>query len=138
MGIVSWWINYLAKDLERSVRMLSRNNGYKHQGATKENNMHVFKSARSISVINGRVIVDGKTLDDSKEIHITVEGDCERIEADACSTIEVRGNVRGDVKTMSGDVRCGDVLGHVNTMSGDVIANDINGGASSMSGDIRT
>ena len=42
----------------------------------------------------------------------------------------------GRVKTMSGDVHCGDVTGDVSTMSGDVTCGSIAGSAQTMSGDI--
>lgn len=98
----------------------------------------LFTSARSIVVSDNVVMVNGKIVGgkDDKIIKITIEGDCEEIHADSCTTIEVRGKVTGSVKTMSGDVRCGDVGGGVSTMSGDIVASKIQGSASSMSGDI--
>ena len=34
--------------------------------------------------------------------------------------VEIHGDVNGDVKTMSGDVDCGNVAGDVSSMSGDI------------------
>jgi hypothetical protein len=95
-------------------------------------------SGRNIVVVNGRVIVDGKDeTPESKEINIVVTGDVEKLEVDACSKIEVNGNVH-NVKTLSGDVEIsGVVSGNVQTMSGDVKCGDIGGSVSTMSGDVK-
>lgn len=89
-----------------------------------------------ITVINGRVIVDGVDVTpDEKEISITVYGTVKSVNLDrgkilvtdgvgkiktASGDVEVRGDVSGDVTTMSGDVTCLYVDGNVSTMSGDV------------------
>ncbi len=94
---------------------------------------------RSIVVRNGRIMVDGKDVTpDAKEINISVAGNVDRLEADACQKITVTGNV-GNVATQSGDVDVGgNVNGSVQTMSGDVdCAGSIGGSASTMSGDIK-
>lgn len=82
----------------------------------------------SITVINDKIIVDGKELDESmdfKNITVIVEGDCHTLEA--CGDVEIRGNcnfvecsgschiegnVEGDVEA-SGSVTCGDVGGDI-------------------------
>lgn len=106
----------------------------------KVNGTTIVTEGSSVSIVNGKVIVDGKTLDtkDMPVINITVEGDAKEINADACSRIEVKGNVTGSVKTMSGDVQCSNVGGSVSTMSGDVDADCIEGSVSTMSGNIKT
>ncbi|MDY7537579.1 hypothetical protein QN372_00300 [Undibacterium sp. RTI2.1] len=96
-----------------------------------------ISGARSISINNGRVVVNGKDVTpDSKEIRIEVHGDIETINADACESISVTGTA-GTVKTLSGDVRCGNVSGSVKTMSGDVHCGAISGDVETMSGNIR-
>ena len=93
---------------------------------------------RSISVINGKVIVDGKEIsvkDDAKVINISVQGDVDSIDADVCRTIEVTGAVNS-IKTTSGDVSCGDVAGDVTSTSGDVQAQNIKGSVRTVSGDV--
>jgi hypothetical protein len=96
-----------------------------------------FAAKRSLEVLRGRVIVDGKdATPEAKEIHIEVQGNLERLQVDACETVQVHGTV-GSVKTMSGDVRCADVGGSVQTMSGDVHAGQVAGSVSTMSGDVR-
>lgn len=109
-------------------------------GTIKINGFTITTEGSSISIVNGSVIVDGKKID-TKEmpvINITVEGEIRDINADACSRIDIKGNVTGSVKTMSGDVHCDNVEGNVSTMSGDVDAQAIAGSVSTMSGDIKT
>ena len=82
----------------------------------------------NIAVINDRIIVDGKVLDESmdfKNITVIVEGDCHKL--DACGNVEIKGNcgnvdcsgscriagnVEGNVDA-SGSVTCGDVRGDI-------------------------
>lgn len=52
--------------------------------------------------------------------------------------IEVVGDVKGDVKTMSGDVNISGSAGNITTMSGDVDVGGTAGRISTMSGDVRT
>ena len=103
------------------------------------NGVTIPGTARNITISNGQVIIDGKDVTpDAKEISITVEGDVDKLEADACQTISVTGDV-GNVKTLSGDVTVGgNVKGSVQTMSGDIACDgSIKGSTSSMSGNIR-
>lgn len=82
----------------------------------------------SIAVINDKIIVDGKELDESmyfKNITVVVEGDCRSL--NACGNVEVKGNahnidcrgschVEGNVTgnvNASGSVTCGDVGGDI-------------------------
>jgi len=99
-------------------------------------------AARNVSVVNGKVIVDGKHIDldgfaDTPVFNITIEGNVDKVDGEF-STVKVIGNT-GDVKTMSGDVRVeGDVVGSVSTMSGDAkIKGNVGGSVKSMSGDIK-
>jgi DUF4097 and DUF4098 domain-containing protein YvlB len=43
----------------------------------------------------------------------------------------------GEVRTVSGDVKCGDVAGNVTTVSGDVQAKTISGNVKTVSGDVN-
>jgi hypothetical protein len=93
----------------------------------------------SIQITNSKVIVDGKEikLEDSKIVNITVEGNVESIHADVCESIIVKGTCK-KAQTMSGNITIeGNVEGNVKTMSGNVSCGDIAGNASSMSGNIR-
>lgn len=108
----------------------------------------------NISVINGRITVNGVdvTPGDAKQITIEVKGDVASLQVDHCHTVTVGGNVTtlnstaGDVrvensvqsvKTVSGDVECGDVGGSVSTTSGDVSCGKVSGDVRSVSGDIK-
>lgn len=96
-------------------------------------------AGRNISVVNNRVFIDGKDVTpDAKDIRIEVAGDVEKLEADACNSITVTGNV-GNVSTQSGNVDVGgSVGGSVQTMSGDVdCGGAISGSVSTMSGDVK-
>ncbi len=94
-------------------------------------------SARSVTVSNGRVIIDGKDMTpDAKEISISIEGNVEFLQADVCNAIDVNGSV-GKITTQSGNVRCGEVGKSVTTMSGNVSCGGIAGGVTTMSGDIN-
>lgn len=95
-------------------------------------------SGRSITITNGRVVVDGKDVTpDAKDIRIEVQGNVDSISADVCSVLTVTGDVAGDVSTQSGDVQCGNVGGDVETMSGDVRCGTVAGKVKTMSGDVR-
>lgn len=93
---------------------------------------------KNITIKNGRVIVDGNdvTGEDSKVITIEIIGNVEELSVDACTKVTITGST-GPIKTMSGDVKCGDVNGSVKTMSGDVRCGSIAGDVSTMSGDIE-
>lgn len=95
-------------------------------------------AGRSINISNGRILVDGKDLTpDSKNITISVDGNIGTLEVDSCQKVDIKGNVEGDVKTVSGDIRCYNVGGNVSAVSGDIKANRIQGNCSTVSGDIE-
>lgn len=95
-------------------------------------------SGSNISIIGGKVIVDGKEVDglqDEKEINIVVNGDIETLQsgngnvsvtgsAGSVQTVnggvEITGNVTGSIKTVNGDIRCGEVHGSVNSVNGNI------------------
>lgn len=96
-------------------------------------------SGNNISVINGKIIVDGVnvTPGDSKHIKIEVTGNIDKLTVDACNEISINGNV-GTVKTMSGNVDVtGDIAGDIKTLSGNVDCDDVSGNVKTMSGNIR-
>lgn len=114
-----------------------------------------YTSSKSITVIDGKVIIDGNDVTPSgKEINISIEGSVENLEVDACSKvtvngnvktlrttsgdIDVKGNVEGSISTTSGDIDCGgNIGGDVKTVSGDVDCGKISGNVSSVSGDVK-
>lgn len=94
-------------------------------------------NSRNVVIKNGKVLVDGKDVTpESKNITIVIEGDINSLSVDECNALDITGSV-GSVKTMSGDVNCGDVTGSVNTMSGDVQCGNISGNVSTLSGDVK-
>jgi hypothetical protein len=98
----------------------------------------VVASGKNVSVVNGKVMVDGKDVTpESKTIHIVVNGDVNELSVDACSTVQVRGNTN-KISTVSGDIECGDVSGSVSSVSGDIQCGTVGGSVSSISGDIET
>ncbi len=101
------------------------------------NGTSINLSGRSVTIVDGKVIIDGQdvTPANSKVINIEVHGDVHDICADACSSISVSGSV-GDVSTKSGNVVCTDVLGSIRTVSGDVRCHDVRGPVESVSGDV--
>jgi hypothetical protein len=92
------------------------------------NGKTVHVRGNNISIINDKIIVDGKPLDeamDAKSITVIVEGNCNRL--DTCGDVEIKGdcgyvdcsgnchiegNVTGNVDA-SGSVTCGDVGGDI-------------------------
>jgi hypothetical protein len=95
-------------------------------------------SGKSVIVKNGKVFVDGNSVAaDEKEIKIEVTGNIETLTVDYCKDLKVTGDV-SKVKTMSGDVTIGgEVKGDVRTMSGDVRCGNIAGKVKTMSGNIK-
>lgn len=139
-----------------------RENGfpsYKMNMATITLNSATFRG-KTVSIINGKVFVDGKECVDTdkisdKEINIVISGDVEgAISIDSCNSVKVTGNVgqlqttsgdvqidgsvTGSVTTTSGDINIGgNVHENVRTVSGDVSADTISGNVSTVSGDIN-
>ena len=96
-------------------------------------------SGRSITITNGKVIIDGNNVTpDGKEIKIAVQGDIDILEVDVCETVYVEGTV-GQIKTSTGDVKVkGNIVaGNVKTMSGDITCLNVSGDVKTMSGDIK-
>ena len=94
-------------------------------------------TGNNISIVSDKVIVDGKEQGGSLTgpITVSVAGDCAWIELGS-GNISIAGRCRGDVKTGSGDVKCGDVGGDVQTGSGDVSCGSVTGSVRTGSGDI--
>ena len=101
-----------------------------------------IKNARRVSIVNGRIIIDGVScddftngLEDKQHIKIEIHGDVQFLESKGAEDVTVNGKVNM-VKTMSGDVHCNTIEGNVSTMSGDVYCGNIAGDVSTMSGDV--
>lgn len=117
----------------------------------------IHAEGSSVSIINGKVLVNGKQISNldeiqDKEVNISISGDVQNLEVDYCTQvnltgnaksvrtqsgdIEISGNVDGDVSSMSGDISCGDVAGNVRTASGDVECGNVTGNVKTVTGDI--
>ena len=85
----------------------------------------VTYSGSSITIngdhVGGSVIVDGVNVQSgiTGNIEVTVNGGCEEVST-MSGDIKVYGDILGNVKTMSGDVKARKISGKVNTMSGDI------------------
>lgn len=105
------------------------------------NGKRIVTSGGSISVIDGKVIIDGNDVDlgqfSEKVINIVVEGNVNSITSSSAD-VTVNGGT-GSINTQSGDVKVkGDVAGSVSTMSGDVnVKGKVEGNVKTMSGDIN-
>lgn len=81
---------------------------------------------RNVTIINGKVIVDGKPVDipEAKEIHVTVEGDLGSLKLDA-GQVTVHGSA-GEIQVDSGSVSVGmDVKGEIEVSQGKVTCQDV-------------
>lgn len=94
-------------------------------------------SGSAIRIEGGTIVVDGKPQEGKLvgNVSVVVHGDCRIVEAEG--DVTVNGKVIGGVKSMSGDVNCGDVGGDVFTMSGSVTCQHIAGSVTTMSGNVR-
>lgn len=107
-------------------------------GTVNVNGTIIQTNNGSITISNGRVIVDGKDVTpDSKVITISVEGNIEKLRVDSCEKVQVTGQC-GTVSTTSGDIEIeGDVSGSVSSVSGDVDCRNVGGSISTVSGDVK-
>jgi DUF4097 and DUF4098 domain-containing protein YvlB len=104
-------------------------------------------------ITNGKVFVNGKQVTtDGKVINISIEGNVDRLQVDACDKIFVNGDVgsvstasgditlnecKGNIHTTSGDVDCSGDCNNIQTVSGDVKVRYANGSIKTVSGDIN-
>ena len=94
-------------------------------------------SCESVSVLNGRVIVDGVDVTpDAHLVNIVVTGNLESLSADHCQSLTVNGVVFGDVTSVSGDITCGDVTGSVSSTAGDIKCGSVGGSVKAKAGDV--
>ena len=111
-------------------------------------------SGKSVSVRNGKVIIDGNEQKcDDKIINIMVEGDIERLDVGCAekiaiagnvgsvktdtANVDINGNVEGGVTTEVGNVKCGDVGGNVRSEVGNITCENVNGKVKTEVGDIK-
>ena len=96
----------------------------------------VCYSGNTISINNGRVVIDGAQQDQNLvgPISVEVNGDIERLNT---SSGNIKAKRVGSINTTSGDIECTDVTGNIKTVSGDIECASVFGGISTISGDIR-
>lgn len=89
-----------------------------------------------IQVSNGRVIVDGVEhgVEPGPSIDVEIHGDVQSLEMESGT---VKANSAGTIKTVSGDVVCGEVSGSIKSVSGDINTGAVAGSVSTVSGDIK-
>lgn len=97
-----------------------------------------YVGGNSVKIINGKVTIDGKDMTpDAKNITIQVNGDISNLDVDICDKLSVTGNVN-ELSTVSGDVEIGgSVGGNIKTTSGDIKCGNIGGKVTTVSGDIK-
>jgi hypothetical protein len=78
----------------------------------------------SVSFINNRLVVGGKTIEIGSSPEIIIEGNCGEIRCD-CS-VTVNGNVNGNIDC-GGSCKCGDVSGSIDA-GGSVTSGKVGGG----------
>jgi len=94
--------------------------------------------SNNISIKNSKIVINGKDVTpNEKQISIVVTGNITTLDVESCETIKITGDVT-TVKTMSGNVNCGNVKDNAKTMSGDImVTGNVGGNAESTSGDIN-
>lgn len=111
-------------------------NSIKINGVTISNT----ESKQNISVVNGKVIINGKEVSDinkieDKEINIIIDGEVESVKTDSGN---IQCNTANKVESYNGDIIIkGDVNGDVNTYNGNVSATIIKGSVSTVNGNIK-
>lgn len=99
------------------------------------NGKRIQCSGSNVSIINGRVIVDGKEIanEESREVYVTIEGDVNKI--DCSGSVTVKGNVKGNIDCSGSCEVEGDVGGDIDA-SGSVRCDNVSGSVDA-SGSVR-
>lgn len=91
-----------------------------------------------LSVIGNNIILDNEVIGkiEDKVINITIEGNVEELNIDACNTLTVKGSVQS-LQLTNGDIIVeNSVMGDVKNTNGDIIAKEIKGNVKTTNGDI--
>lgn len=103
-------------------------------------NGKTYAGKNSVVISNGKVIVDGVDVtsdEKSKVINVVFSSDyAGDLTLKQCSNIQIKGDVKGNVTTSSGDIQCRDVEGSISTSSGNVKVKNVQGSVTTVSGDI--
>lgn len=133
----------------RNKKIISKNTSSSIQSSRGKstitvNGKTITVKGNNISVANGRIIVDGKVMEEglSGDVNVILSGDIKHI--DVTGSVTVNGDVFGDIDAGSSVNVSGNITGYVdagssvsaNNITGDVDAgssvnaNNINGGVS--------
>ncbi len=120
--------------------------GLNNNGKTviNKNGRRIVIDGGTIRITDGVVTVDGKSLNElentdanEKTINISIEGNVERLEVDVCQTIKITGDCRR-VKTNCGSIEIGgDVSGDVHTNMGSITCGNVDGDCHTNMGSIN-
>lgn len=103
-------------------------------------------SGHQLSIINGKYFVDGVEVDinnvdelaklDIQHANIIINGNVNEIRVDRLGSVTVQGDVKGNVETYNGDVRCNNIGGDARTYNGDITASKVVGSVKTHNGNI--
>jgi len=97
--------------------------------------IEISGDAMSVSIMNGKVYIDGKLYDTGNGVSIrtlVIHGNVGDASCDG--SLEISGNVSGNASA-GGSIRCGDVSGNVSA-GGSIRCGDV-GGSATASGSLR-
>lgn len=102
------------------------------------NGKTISGSFKNVKIRGNKITADGVDITpEDKHINISITGKVEALSVDVCDSIRINGDT-GSVKTMSGDLDIrGNVSGDISTMSGDIKCGNVGGSVKTTSGDIR-
>lgn len=100
------------------------------------NTTQIQVSGRNVKISGNTVEVDGKKYTRDQKAVIKIEGNINNLEVIGFGEVSVTGDVKGDVSSTAGTIRCGNVGGKASSMSGDIHCGHTKQ-ASSMSGDVH-
>ena len=116
------------------MSFIIENNYGKSTRVLTKNGRRVIIGGGTITIVNGKVTVDGKPISefetengDEKVVNITIEGSVEHLEVEYCDSIKITGDCKR-VKTNNGDIEIGgDVNGDVHTNMGSITCGNVEG-----------
>lgn len=117
-----------------NISVINTGNGMSINGRTIDGDF----SGRKVSLVNGKVFVDGKELktpDDKEPIKVEIHGELQELVCDGCE-IKIEGNV-GSINGRTSTIQCNTIAGDASVGAGSIAAGIIKGNASAGSGTIK-
>ena len=104
------------------------------------NSEHIGSNITSITIKGNNIKINGKLYNTNdiaeKHISIVITGNCNNIDVDCCDTIQVQGNIAGDVGCVNVDkMHIDRIDGNVTITNGSINAMQINGKCKVINGD---